>query len=375
MKIAHLVSTFYPRLGGMGAVVYEEAKELAVLGHAVTVFTMRYPGTAERETFNGFNVERTIPLIRWGDGGLVFGLAEKLKEFDIVHVHYPWVGGAEEAWRSYTRYQKKFIVTFHMEAAPKGAIKRIVNTIYNSWYGPKILRAASMVAVVDKEYFVKSQGAKNVDTGTVVTLENPVDTQIFKPRAASWKEFELEYLNEKKVLLFVANLMPVKRLDLLLRTLKDNLPDIELVVVGSGYAENDFKNLSKQLGLEKRVHWLGAVLDRDKLAKLYNLVNAVVIPSSAESFSLVALEALAAGCPVIASKIPGLKSRIAEGVDGFFFKPGSKTDLAAAITKVLQFTPAQKTSFAESGEKKVNQNYSLQQHVDKLLTLYAKVTI
>src|SRR3989339_895621 len=88
MRIAHIVSTFPPRIGGMGVVCFQEAKRLAESGNQVTVFTMRYNEADEHSSL--FRIKRLKPWIKKGDGGWVPQLLFNLRNFDILHLHYPF---------------------------------------------------------------------------------------------------------------------------------------------------------------------------------------------------------------------------------------------------------------------------------------------
>lgn len=91
MKIAEVVATFPPSIGGMGEVCFNESEELAKRGHEVTVFTLRHFKKKEytNEKFP-FKVVRVRPFLKAGDAGLVPGIFFKLRGFDYIHLHYPF---------------------------------------------------------------------------------------------------------------------------------------------------------------------------------------------------------------------------------------------------------------------------------------------
>ena len=95
MKIAHVICTFPPYKGGMGNVAYEQAKELANLGHEVTVFTPSY--SKEKQDFN-FNVVRLKSLIKFGNAAFLPQLIYRLRKFDVVQLHHPFFGATEIVW-------------------------------------------------------------------------------------------------------------------------------------------------------------------------------------------------------------------------------------------------------------------------------------
>ena len=164
MKIAHVVSTFPPNIGGMGVVCYNEAKRLAENGNDVTVFTLKYPGVVYDDTKFPFKVVRLKPLVKLGDAGLVPQILNHLNGFDLVHLHYPFYGGAE--WLCF--YSAPMVITYHMDAQAGGG-KGIISKIYD-WFWPKILFArAKKIIAVDAEHFKNTKFGKYLFTATAGT--------------------------------------------------------------------------------------------------------------------------------------------------------------------------------------------------------------
>ncbi len=443
MKIAHVVSTFPPHIGGMGQVAMDECTKLAEKGHEVTVYTLRYPGRQTplrsplergKGDFNNmthFEVVHLRSVVKLGDAGWVPQLLKYLKGFDLVHLHYPFYGGAEWVWLAKIFNKQKYVVTYHMDAAPTTWFKKLVKWKYDLLLAKLILRGAEKVIAVDRGHFVKSKFGNKIPAEKVVEIPNGVDTEIFKPMdkpslLASLPEGEKEIWGNRKVILFVGNLLPVKRLDLLIEALaiipahggvgpQDGgglAKDVVLVVVGGGYEEAKYREIVEEKakpdltlrpspqgegkrdaaptslrGEENRdvvplspqgerqrvrsvVRFIGSCVDRAKLAKYYNLATCLVVPSDAESFSLVAIEAMACGCPVVASDLPGIRSRIEDGVTGFIFKKGSKDNLVRALEKVLSLNDGVKKMMVEAGRRKVISEFGLEQHINNLNEIY-----
>ncbi|MSU75501.1 MAG: glycosyltransferase family 1 protein [Candidatus Magasanikbacteria bacterium] len=459
MKIAHVVATFPPHIGGMGQVVWDEVKALAERGHEVTVFTLQYPGFSYSESqqinchsddeggISGsitnnrtieplnqteiprrppglarddkLNVFRLRPLIKSGDAGLVPQLFFKLKNFDVVHLHYPWYGGAEWVWLWSKLKRKKYVLTYHMDAAPVSTFKRSVQKVYDKLIAPRILRGAVKILVVNphlggadsRPLEGASRGCEPLAWPTanqptsdakdlhppehplgrpprggisrrVIELSNPIDTKVFKPSDERANDLGLPpEWNNKPILLFVGNLMPVKRLDLLVEALAQlvtppsqggsrGVLDVRLLVVGGGYEEARYKKMVQEKGWNDHIQFVGRVNDKQKLAKYYNCSTATVVPSDAESFSLVTIESLACGTPVVGSDIPGIQGRIKNGEDGFLFTPGSVESLVEMIKKILSMSPEERKQMGERGRIKVLEKYGMENHVQQLEKIY-----
>jgi len=363
MKIAHIVSTFPPHIGGMGEVCYKEAEMLSKKGHYVTVFTLGY---TKRDNINDsnlpFKVIRLRSLFRLGDGGVAPQLLWKLRGFDVVHLHYPFYVSAHYVWQAKLLWRFKYIVTYHMDARPEGLFKKCVQGIYDRSKVKFILKMANKVIAIDKDYLKHSRYGRVIKKNKVVEVFNGVDTDVFK---------EINYDGDqrsKKSILFVGNPIPIKRLDILIQAIK-LIPDkdVVLLVVGGGYDLENYKKMVEELELKDRVIFAGSCHDKKQLAKYYNSSICTAIPSVSESFSLVALESMACGCPVIANNIPGICGRIDDGVDGFLVKDD---DWLNSLQKMLDLSEEQRKKMGEAGRKKVLSQYSWDDHVKKLEEIY-----
>lgn len=133
-------------------------------------------------------------------------------------------------------------------------------------------------------------------------------------------------------LLAVGEVVPRKGLDVLVRAFAE-LDDVDLVVAGpAGAATAEVAALIASLGVTNRVHLLGLV-DDDALGALYRDALALCFPSRAEGFGLPVLEAMVAGCPVVATDLPVLREII--GGDGILVPPGDAIALSRALRDLL----------------------------------------
>lgn len=371
MKIAQVVSTFYPRLGGMGQICLAESERLAAAGHEVTVFTLQYD-PADNAAILPFRVVRIRPWFRLGDAGFVPALRSLLQGFDIVHLHYPFYGGAEWVFKAVGDNKQKLVITYHMDAQPVGFLKRIIQKIYDLIWPKIIFNRAQKIILVDNDTTGKQFNLKKyLAPGKIAYLPNAVDKNIFQNRKNSWSDLGWGDLMNKKVWLFVANPMPVKRLDLALRAL-EKLPDkdVVLLVVGEGYDLEKYKNLVKELKVEKQVIFAGAGFDSEKLSQFYSAADGVLVPSDYESFSLVTVEAMLCGAMVIGSDIPGIRGRISNQKTGFLFTPGSVEDLVRVWQEVLNLDSTARENILMTAKNEAEQKYGWDNHMKNLLAIY-----
>lgn len=342
MNIAMVVSTFPPEIGGMGQVAYEETMRLTKKGHTVTVFTL------SRESF-------------------VLSLLWQVRFFDIIHLHFPFYGAGWLVVMACLFFRKPYVVTYHMDARPTSWLKHFIQLFVDFLVTPLLFKRAKKVMVPDVDYFLVSDFKRFISTGKLVNLANGVDTTLFAPGEVDWSKLgSLPDWRHKKIILFVGNLLPVKRVDLLLAAMAQTQDDEVLLVVGGGYDEK--KARQEAVGLGDRVYFTGTCTDRQVLANYYRLASVVAIPSERESFSLVALEAMATGKPVIASDIKSLHNRI--GKAGLFFQAGSVEGLRTVLDSFFSLPAVQRTSMGKLGRELALSEYSWDGHVAFLEKLY-----
>lgn len=134
----------------------------------------------------------------------------------------------------------------------------------------------------------------------------------------------------------VGRLVPIKNIRLLLQAValaKDEEPDLHLALVGDGELRPRLEELARELGIASRTIFVGW---RRDLPRVYADLDAVVISSDNEGTPASLIEAMAAGCPVVATRVGGVPDLITDGVTGRLASPGDPESLAAAILALLR---------------------------------------
>jgi glycosyltransferase involved in cell wall biosynthesis len=184
--------------------------------------------------------------------------------------------------------------------------------------------------------------------------------------------------------LFVGRLTPHKGIDVLIRALP---PDARLTVVGTeGHdprlPERDYPRLLRALAADRPVEFLGAI-DDDELANRYRTAAVLVIPSVertyygrrvvvSELLGLVALEAMASGTPVIASRVGGLPEIVEDGVTGYIVPPGDVASLRGRITELIG-DPAAAARLGTNAHKRVVAELSWDRCAQRCLEAYRQL--
>lgn len=134
-----------------------------------------------------------------------------------------------------------------------------------------------------------------------------------------------------RLVVCVANLLPGKGQDVLIKAIPLLPGDVQVAFAGRGPLEEKLRELARDLGVLGRIRFLGYV---EEVSSIYKSAKVCVIPSMWEGFGMVAVEAMASGVPVVASRIPGLAEVVGEA--GTLFEAGNPSDLAGKISELLK---------------------------------------
>jgi D-inositol-3-phosphate glycosyltransferase len=320
--------------GGMNVYVRQLAAALGETGMKIDIFTREHSDVVNRVETIGPNV-RVIhlkagePDAHLGDlYALLPDFLEQLNDFreeegleyDVVHSHYwlsSWVG--RELSQA---IDVPHVVTFHTLSLIKmqsraGEIEQTERPVVEA----EVMATADRIIAFsphERDAMARLYGA---DTRKVSLVPCGVDLEVFRPLDQKAVRSRLG-LNGEKILLYVGRVEPIKGLDLLVETAAqmDSEEGVRMMVVGAdvnGDREMDrVKRLAKERDLEDKIDFVGQV-DHDDLPLYYNAADVCVVPSYYESFGLVALESMACGTPVVATRVGGLSTIIHHGRTGY----------------------------------------------------------
>lgn len=321
--------------GGMSVCVRQLAKELPRRGFPVDVFTRRTDPQSPTIVPLGDGA-RLIQL----QGGppqaldksqVYFHLPElacNLRRFaeeqglryQLLHSHY-WLSGLAAHWLS-RRWGLPHVAMFHTLAEVKNHSRLGEREPARRIEGERKIVASAdrLVAPThhERSQLVRFYGAS---PSKIEIIPCGVDLDLFRPRDKAQARRQLG-LFDRRLILFVGRMDPLKGLDILLKAVArlEDRQGLRVLVVG-GSLEGDQKlsryyRMAQEMGIAQQVTFLGS-LDQQELPLYYSAADLCVVPSYYESFSLVAVEALACGTPVIASRVGGLTGIVRDGETGF----------------------------------------------------------
>lgn len=374
-----LVSWEYPPVvvGGLGRHVHHLAVELARAGHEVVVLCRRptgtdavsHPGTsfvsegvlvvavAEDPAHFTFGVDMLEWTLAMGHAMVRAGLALSKPGVgqgwtpDVVHAH-DWLV-AHPAITLAEFYDVPLVGTIHATEAGRhsgwvsGRVNRQVHSI-EWWLANESDCLIACSAAMDDEV-TRLFGPL---PAPVTVIRNGIDTTRWSFRARPDR-------SGPATLLFVGRLEYEKGLQDLLAALpriRRSHPGTRLTVVGDGTQLAWLTDLARTHRILRSVDFLGS-LDHEGVLGRLHAADALVLPSRYEPFGIVALEAAAAGTPVIASTAGGLGEAVVDGVTGTSFPPGDVAALTAAVRSVLD-DPRSAAHRAETAAARLTADFS-----------------
>ncbi|MBI4395603.1 MAG: glycosyltransferase [Elusimicrobia bacterium] len=217
-----------------------------------------------------------------------------------------------------------------------------------------------------KNHVMRAEGARETK---VKVIHNGIELPSGMPAAPRlFREKPAEFW-----VAVTANLKPVKRIDFFLRALallrdEHNVTDFRAVVMGEGGERGVLEDMSRRLGLDGRVHFMGAVSD---VIPYLQHADAAVLCSDEEGFSNAVLEYMACGLPVVATAVGG-NVELVDGSNGFLVPPGEAGDLAHALAR-LAGDPALREDLGARSRAKVEETYSWARCMEEWESYYKSV--
>ena len=168
---------------------------------------------------------------------------------------------------------------------------------------------------------------------------------------------------------WIGRMTAVKRTDDVLvafKRLRDDGVDAVLCMVGDGPDRAQLEQRAHELGVVRNTLFLGY---QEDVAQFYAAFDALVLPSSNEGTPVSAIEALAAGRPVVATRVGGVPDVVEEGQDGFLVEPGDTDDLAKRLGQLAR-DPELRKRMGRAGRDRVLPRYAVERLVDDVDRLY-----
>lgn len=380
-----MLSWEYPPhvVGGLAAHVQGVSRALVKRGHNVTVLTQDAATPREHED-QGVRVVRVGPVpVRPPDFmsyvhqlnqlllSRALELVQRGQEFDVIHAH-DWIvafagSGLKQALR------RPLVATIHAtEFGRNGGlhndIQRHISDIewwlvYEAWR--VIVCSQAMHGELQHVFQAPNDKLRVIPNGIDISDMKVVRDQAYRRQFAG---------DHEELAIFVGRLVFEKGVDTLLYALKHLLavrPNVKAIVAGRGPIEVELQDLARGMGIADRVHFVGHV-DAATRDRLYGISDVAVFPSRYEPFGIVALEAMAAGIPVVVGDVGGLKEIVNSEEIGLLVQPGNPSALATAMLTLLD-DRARAKRMVQKAYERVQKVFTWESVADQTLRVYEEI--
>lgn len=350
--------TCYPTYGGSGVVATELGKELALKGHEVHFISYAIPFRLDNFVENIYFHEVEMNKYPLFESSLyTLALTSKMvdvinyEKLDLLHVHYaiPHATSAYLAKQIISEtHDIKILTTLHgTDITLVGLEPSMVHLVKFS------INASDGVSAVSRYLREKTLTNYNI-TKEIDVIPNFVDTTKYKPTKTPELRKKLAP-NGEHVLIHISNFRPVKRVPDAIRILKivDEEIPTKLVLVGDGPDRSECERLTRELGMQDKVIFLGK---QDGLVDILNCADLFVMPSQSESFGLAALEAMSCGLPVIGTSVGGIPEVISHNLTGYIAEIGDIERMARYAIDLLT-NKKKYAHFSKEARTKVVDNF------------------
>ncbi len=321
----------YPGVGGSGLLATRLGVELAKRGHEIHFITYEVPFELQEGYHENVKVDLVdvldYPLFR--SPPYTVALASRMAQvvqknhLDLLHVHYA-IPHAVSAYIAHQITGIPYIVTLHgSDVHTLGA---------DPAYQPATqytVEAANAVTCVTKHICQTAEQTLGIRC-SIEPITNFTDTDLFKPNACEYAIGE-----GKRQLIHVSNFRPVKRVSDLVTAfaqIADDIPDVELLLLGDGPTRPDVDRLIRKYELNTRIHCPGFKRD---VYRYFQCASAFALSSELEGAPLSLLEAMSCGLPVVATAVGGIPEIITDNENGLLVPLGDIDALADKLYAIL----------------------------------------
>ena len=355
---------FPPEVGGLESHVHTLCRELARRGHAVAMVTSRSrPGLARRESMDGIEVRRVWMPSRTPSGWALHAAASAPAHYrraaaaDVLHAQT--FAMAPPAWPGAWRYRRPLVLTLHTSHFLVRAKRPLWRPVLR-----RIIASADFLLAASRE--ILDVALELHAHPRAEALLNAVDTDEFRPPSVPAAR------PARPRIVVPRRLFPKNGVEYFVRALPAvaSRIEVEALVVGDGPERARLERLAGELGVNDRLSFLGARAHAE-MPEILSSADLVVVPSLMEASSVAALEAMACGVPVAASRVGGLPEIVDDSV-GALFEPANPGALAEAVRNLLSDREALGRRGA-AARRRVVERFSLTRLADRHLEIYQEL--
>jgi glycosyltransferase involved in cell wall biosynthesis len=385
MKILIATDTYYPDVNGAAYFTYRLATILAKRGHNVFVMC---PSRSSKDTVSNdkgvtlygirsihIPVYRNFRISPLFISRIILGAVKEISP-DIVHIQNHFLIG-KEALSAAKKLGIPVMGTNHF--MPENLVHylhlpRIAEKWLQKFAWKQCVRTFEQLDFVTTPTKTAVALLKNAGLSKdVMPISCGIDLERFKPtNDGLYLKQSFAIPMNRPVLLYVGRLDKEKRIDVILRALPDILrvTSVHLVLAGIGKEKQKLEELTERLGIQKAVTFTGFVPDKD-LQNIYRIADLFVTAGIAELQSIVTMEAMASGLPVVAVNAMALPELVHDGENGYLFSDGNSQMLAEKVIAIL----SNQTMRAQMSRKSLEivKDHDINKIIEKYESIYNEI--
>lgn len=370
MRIGMVTACYKPVINGVTRMVSLYKQYMEAAGHEVTIFTL-----GDADPYDEPGVVRS-PGLMLGEYGYYISMRYTkeaqtlLQEMDIIHCHHLFmsVEMAHRYGRSpivYTNHTRYDLYTGSFTSIPQPAADAIMRQIWPDFtdYADVVITPSASVRDVMLEFGVRRP---------IELIENGVNLRPFHYPSQPLSKTDLNVPETAVLVTYVGRLSPEKDVDILLEQFaiaKDVVPNLYLMIMGSGSSQPDLEKQAQQLGIPDNVLFTGPIA-YEQVGNYLAAADLFATASVTEVHPLTVIEAMAAGLPAVAISSPGIVDIVESGKSGLLTtKPAG--GLAAALVG-LASNETQRKQMAQAAREN-SERYSIEKTIQRTLELYERL--
>ena len=378
MKIGMFINYYTPSKGGMETSVINLSKGLEKIGHEVFIFAPEYPNYRDEKKnifryksfrFNYDGYFYVIPIPAFSK---MEDVVKKLN-LDIIHSHQPYSLGSE-ALKFSKKLNIPLVFTYHIRYEDYSHYVPLVPESVSKKYIRKITTKYSNQCdnIIAPSTAIKKMLIDRGIKSPVSIIPSGINIDNFKKDTGQKDEIRKKYnIKPDEILLITAcRLTEEKNLKFLVRSfakIKQRYNNIKFMIVGDGAVKKDLEKMAEELGIKSDIIFTGLV-NRTEIVGLYQASDIFVFASKTETQGLVAVEAMAAGDPVVAIKASGIEDMVKNNEDGFLTSE-SEEEFSESVLKIVNDKNLREKMSAQA---KINsERFSIEPWVEKVVELYS----
>jgi glycosyltransferase involved in cell wall biosynthesis len=353
------------RIGGAERQVILLAKGLRQRGWRVSVVALSGTGGEVAAELTSAGVAFLTLEMRKGvadpRGWLRFNRWLKRESPDVVHAHLPhavWLA----RWSRLAAPVRVVVDTLHSSAT--GTVSRHLSYRFSDWLADVVTAVSSAVADAHLSAGLASQ---------ITVIPNGVDVEEWRPDPEVRATMRHELKLKQEFLWFAAGrLDPVKDYPTLIAAMAQLQHSARLVIAGSGPLESELRALSKALGIEHRVRFLGFEPD---VRRWMQAADGFVLTSLWEGLPMALLEAAACGLPAVATDVLGTREVVKDGETGWLASGGNAKELAESMSRMMETPAEERRAMGERARQNAIERFSLKAVLYRWETLYSELLL